>query len=190
MNTAVLVATLLGVASWSFLEYVIHRWLGHDRRFRPNFFGAEHGAHHRAGDYFAPAWKKLPFAVVLSLALGAPAVLVAGWSIGLAFTGGFVGFYAFYEVMHRLEHTWQGVGPYARWARRHHFYHHFHDPRVNHGVTSPLWDLVFGTYVRPDIIEVPPAKRMRWLCLPGSDEVRPELADSYRLRRPRALSPR
>ena len=37
------VAALLGVLSWTFLEYVIHRWMGHDRRFRRTPFGVEHG---------------------------------------------------------------------------------------------------------------------------------------------------
>ena len=33
------------------MEYVIHRWLGHDPRFRPNPFAAEHVRHHGQGDF-------------------------------------------------------------------------------------------------------------------------------------------
>jgi hypothetical protein len=37
---------------------------------------------------------------------------------------------------------------YARWPARNRLYHHFGKPNRNHGVTSPLWDLVFGTHDR------------------------------------------
>ncbi len=150
-----LLAALAGVFLWTFLEYVIHRWLGHDRRLvKKTPFGHEHTAHHSRGDYFAPWWKKALAAVAATALVAPPAVLLAG-PAGWAFVAGFVGFYGAYELVHRLEHVWAGVGPYGRWARRHHFYHHFHDPSMNHGVTSPIWDLVFRTYVRPERIRVP-----------------------------------
>jgi hypothetical protein len=37
------------------------------------------------------------------------------------------------------------LGWYGRWARGHHFHHHFVDARVNYGVTSPVWDVVLRT---------------------------------------------
>ena len=104
-------------------------------------------------------------------------------SVAMLGVAGFAGFYLFYEVLHRLEHVWRGIGPYGRWARRHHFYHHFHNPRLNHGVTSPLWDLVFGTYARPGVIKVPEKLQMRWLVDPASGSVWPSLQDQYELRR-------
>jgi len=184
-------AVLLGALTWTFLEYVIHRWLGHDRRFvRKNVFGREHTAHHSRGDYFAPTWKKALVAVLAAAVVAPPAVLVAGVAHGAAFTGGLVAFYLFYEVLHRLLHVWQGVGPYGRWARRHHFYHHFHDPRRNHGVTSPLWDHVFGTYTRPGRIEVPERLAMRWLRDPETGGVRTELAHAWILRPSAQARPR
>lgn len=176
-------AFALGVLTWSFLEYTIHRWLGHDRRLvwrTP--FGVEHTAHHSRGNYFA-AWYKKALAALLAIALVAPlAILVGGTGPGVAYTAGFVGFYLVYELVHRLLHVWQGVGPYARWARRHHFFHHFHDPRLNHGVTSPIWDLVFGTYRRPERIAVPKKLAMRWLVDPLTGTVRSGLAADYQLR--------
>ena len=55
---SIAVAAIVGALTWSFLEYVIHRWLGHDRRFRGNPFGVEHIRHHAEGGYFAPNKKK------------------------------------------------------------------------------------------------------------------------------------
>jgi len=46
----VLAGAAVGAASWTLLEYVIHRWGGHDRRFRRTPFGVEHIRHHIAGN--------------------------------------------------------------------------------------------------------------------------------------------
>ena len=49
----------------------------------------------------------------------------------------------------------------------------------NHGVTSPVWDLVFGTYVRVDgPIRVPRRMAMVWL-VDDDGTVRPEYAADY-----------
>ena len=157
------VAAFLGAFTWTFLEYVLHRFLGHVKGARKNPFGKEHVRHHAEGDYFAPSWKKLAIALAFTGLLCAPAVAIAGAARGVAYVLGLMSFYGAYEVLHRLLHVSEGIGPYGRWARRHHFHHHFVDPRTNHGVTSPLWDVVFGAYRKPSVIKVPPRLRMRWL---------------------------
>lgn len=174
------VAALAGALTWTFLEYVIHRWLGHDKRFRKNPFAVEHIRHHSQGDYFAPTWKKLCAGAAAGLVVAVPAVALAGAARGLAYTAGLLGFYATYEVLHRLEHVTGGVGPYARWARRHHFTHHFVDARFNHGVTTSLWDHVFGTYKAPSTIRVPQRLCMRWLK-DERGQVRADWADTFSL---------
>lgn len=179
MTPGIVVSFLVGVLTWSFLEYVIHRWLGHDRRTRKNAFAREHIRHHIEGNYFAPTRKKVLVAVVAAALVTPVAVLVAGPALGISYAAGFVFFYAAYEVLHRREHTSAGLGPYGRWARRHHFYHHFENAKVNHGVTSPLWDLVFGTYRAPGLIHVPPKLCMQWLRDPETGDVRAEHASSF-----------
>lgn len=181
MIVSLVAAALLGAVTWTLLEYVIHRWLGHDHRFRGNPFGIEHVRHHAEGNYFAPTYKKALVTVVVAILLGAPAVLVAG-VIGAAWAGGLIAFYVTYEVLHRREHTHPGMGRYGRWARRHHFHHHFVDPRTNHGVTSPLWDLVFGTHASPSTIPVPERLCMPWLRDPATGAIRAEHAHTYVLR--------
>ncbi len=181
MILKVAIALFLGALTWSFLEYCIHRWLGHDRRFRPNPFAKEHVRHHIEGDYFAPARKKAMAAVLAITATAIPAVLVAGLWPGLAYASGLTGFYLTYEAIHRLEHVKAGWGAYGRWARKHHFYHHFVDARYNHGVTSPIWDLVFGTYRTAEVIKVPPRLMMDWLGNPETG-VKPEHAGTYALK--------
>ena len=183
MILSVLAAFLLGAITWTFLEYVIHRWLGHDVRTRPNPFAAEHVRHHSQGDYFAPAWKKGLSALVAVALLIGPSVALAGAVVGSSFALGFVSMYIAYEVLHRRDHTHPGRGSYMRFLRRHHFYHHFTDPSCNHGVTSPVWDWVFGTLRAPGLIRVPPKLAMRWLLDPSTGDVRPAYARHYELMR-------
>ncbi len=175
-------AILLGVTTWTLLEYLLHRWLGHERQFRGNLFGLEHQRHHFEGDYFAPAHKKIPVAAAAGVLLSLPAIRLVGVPLGLGYVGGLLAAYAVYELLHRRYHTHAGFGPYGRWARRHHFHHHFVDARSNHGVTSPLWDLVFGTYVRPTTIRVPARLCMPWLLDPRTGAIAAEHAGTFVLK--------
>lgn len=177
----VVVAAACGVATWTLLEYLIHRWMGHDRRFRRSPFGVEHIRHHIEGDYFAPTWKKLSVAAIVAAVLCGPAIAIAGTSLGVAYVAGLIAFYGVYEWLHRREHTHAGIGPYGRFVRRHHFHHHFVDGRKNHGVTTPIWDFAFGTYQTPTIIKVPPRLCMAWLIDPATGDVRAEHAGTYQL---------
>jgi sterol desaturase/sphingolipid hydroxylase (fatty acid hydroxylase superfamily) len=177
-----LAAGAAGALSWTLLEYVIHRWGGHDRRFKRTPFGVEHIRHHVEGDYFSPTWKKVILGAVVAAVILVPAVALAGRVLGAAYVAGLLACYVAYEVLHRREHMHPGIGPYGRWARRHHFHHHFSDGRKNHGVTSPLWDLVFGTYEEPTVIRVPRKLSMAWLVDPATGDVRAEHAKTYQLR--------
>lgn len=153
----------IGVLMWTFLEYVIHRFLGHQKK-ENNPVTAEHHRHHREGGYFAPLWKKLVLAVIVVSALTLLIGTFFGWLNGALFSVGLVGMYLAYEVFHKLLHIWAPLTLYGRWARRHHFYHHFKSPAKNHGVTSPLWDIIFGTHapVR-EKLRVPQKMTMVWL---------------------------
>lgn len=170
---------LTGAFGWTFLEYLMHRFLGH--RWKRNFFGIEHTRHHIEAHYFASSVKKGVFAVIMFAALTALGLLVVPLVTSLAFSGGLIGGYVLYEVLHRRNHTHPPRNAYGHWRRRHHFWHHFGDARVNHGVSVPIWDMVFGTYVRPDTIQVPRKLAMHWL-LDEEGELRGGLEPTYALR--------
>lgn len=174
-----LLALLCGALCWTLLEYLIHRFLGHHPRLRPNPFAAEHLRHHAEGDYFAPNWKKGLAALAVTALLVLPATALGGVGPGLAFLAGLMGCYATYEVLHRREHTHAGIGAYGRWARRHHFAHHYSDARFNHGVTTPLWDLVFRTYRPVQTVRVPQKFVMPWLKDPRTGAVRADYAGTF-----------
>ena len=62
-------------------------------------------------------------------------------------TGLWLGF-LYYELVHYRLHLSKADSGLLGYQRQGHFYHHFVDPNHCFGVTSPLWDLVFGTYRR------------------------------------------
>ncbi len=179
-------AALAGVGVWSFAEYALHNWGGHLPRGKTEF-SREHLTHHARTDYFSPTLRKLKVAVPVVALAFLLAWLAVGAAHAAAFTGGFALFYTLYEVVHRRSHTHAPWEPYGRWIRRHHLHHHFGNPRANHGVTSPIWDLVFRTYERPGVVTIPPRQPLPW-CLDEQGEVRPEYAGEYRVMRRAAPS--
>lgn len=177
-----IVAILLGAFTWTFAEYALHNWVFHGTKGR-NRFNAEHIAHHARTSYFAPASKKALFAALITATLSPVAVLLAGPVPGFAYVGGYVAGYLIYEVIHRRTHTHAPRGPYGRWVRKHHMHHHFHNPKMNHGVTSPLWDLVFRTYEKPGLVRVPKRQAMLWLIDKATGNVFEKYAHDYHIGR-------
>ena len=178
-----LLSALAGAATWSLAEYGIHRHLGHDPKLHPNPFSKEHRRHHATTDYFAPSYLKLVAAAGAMAVVAPAAATLLGARAGAAFGFGFASAYLSYEVLHRLAHVRGPRSGYGRWLRRHHFHHHFHNPKSNHGVTSPLWDHVFGTYEQPQVVRVPERHAMSWLVGEGGAEVRPQYASDYEIKR-------
>ncbi len=173
-----LVAT--GAALWTFGEYVMHRVVMHQMKGK-GLASREHLRHHAEYDSVLESWW-FAWAGVLAVgaALGVSAAQVlggVGWCLGTGWVAG----YGFYDWIHFRAHRRPIAHPYERWVRRHHFHHHFGHPMANHGVTTPIRDLVFGTYERVDgTVRVPRRLAMRWL-LDEAGEVRPEHRDDYEL---------
>ncbi len=174
-----LVAFVAGASTWVVAEYVLHRFVGHGRG--KSAFALEHRRHHSVGNYFAPTLKKVlnvgPVLLLLAL-LGGFGVGVAGVTYAAGLSLAYLG----YEVLHRRLHTHPPTGWFSRWARRHHFWHHFHDPKKNHGVSTSLFDHLWGTHQPPSRIQVPEKLVMVWLLGPDG-EVWPHLREDYELLR-------
>ncbi len=174
-----LLAFLVGAIGWTLLEYVLHRFVFHGRSAK-SLGAREHRRHHAQVDYFAPWWQKALAALVTTAIVLPLAALIAGLVSGAAFTLGFILMYLLYEVLHRRAHTHPPHNRYGRWRRKNHFAHHFVDPRLAQGVTTPLWDIVFGTRLSVDRVRVPRRLAMPWL-VDGDGEVRAPYAGDYEL---------
>lgn len=132
-------AALAGLLAWSPVEYLIHGVLSHRLR---TFVSPLHWGHHREprAVFTSPAaWVPagLLLFAVLALALG-PALAGAG-------VGGLLVGFLRYEHWHWRIHFRQPRNARERRLRAHHLAHHYRNPRAYHGVTTRLWDRVFGT---------------------------------------------
>lgn len=185
---------LAGALTWSAGEYSLHRFVGHGPKLtRPTglakwlpgglaaAFNEEHLAHHSDPMYFAPSGQKAIASVGFTTAVSAIGSLIVGPRRAVSFALGFSAMYLGYEVLHRRIHTHPPRGPYGRWLRRHHLYHHYKSPRRNHGVTSPLWDRILGTELKiEERVRVPRRAAPAWM-LDEHGGLRAEFADEYEL---------
>ncbi|MEO6627112.1 MAG: sterol desaturase family protein [Aquihabitans sp.] len=159
-----------GVFAWSAGEYVIHRFLMHELR-GYGLPSREHLEHHAdpENNPGRPVLSWFGIVVVGGVLFGPAGWLAGAWLTGagavglLVYAGWLVG-YGCYERLHNRSHSHAPRNAYGRWVRRHHFHHHHGHPLANHGVTSPVWDWVFGTLEAPDLIRVPRRHAMPWLC--------------------------
>ncbi len=173
--------TAAGTFAWTLGEYVIHRFVMHELR-GAGLPSREHLVHHAdpENNPGRPLLSWIGIALV-GLVLFVPAGLVlVGGPLGLAPYAGWLAGYGAYERIHDRAHTHAPRNAYGRWVRRHHFHHHHGHPMANHGVTTPLWDKVFGTLEVAGEIRVPRRHAMPWLV--GADgTVRAAHRASYRL---------
>jgi sterol desaturase/sphingolipid hydroxylase (fatty acid hydroxylase superfamily) len=176
-----LAGLILGLFAWSLFEYGLHRFLGH-ARFVGKVVRREHTQHHVDPSYFTPLARK---SLGMVPVFGGLAAVVHPWGGVTGAVGAALGMAAgwlTYEILHQAIHLRAPRNVYDAWARRHHLYHHFGDAKVNHGVTTPLWDRVFGTYVRADVVVIPRRHAEKFPWLAGNMGVEhPEWANSYRV---------
>ena len=83
---------------------------------------------------------------MVAILTGVISFLIFGSLTAMFFVVGLIGMYLIYEYTHRIYHISEPYIRYGLKMRKHHFYHHFQKPNLNHGVTTGFWDRVFGTY--------------------------------------------
>ncbi|TAL90982.1 MAG: fatty acid hydroxylase family protein [Rhodanobacter sp.] len=136
-------ALVLGLFVFSFIEYLIHRWLFHTHI---PLFEQGHRMHHE----HPLGYDSLPFFLppIVLLALAGLLVWLMPLGFALLLAGSITLGYITYGLSHFIIHHVRFKQPLLRrWAGAHHV-HHYH-PETNFGVTTLLWDIVFGTrYVR------------------------------------------
>ena len=157
-DAAVSVAGLLGGwVLWTLAEYLLHRFLFHyhprTERLKRMFF-LMHGVHHaqplcktRA---VMPPVMSIPLAILFfgffhlffEIAIGRPMWFSPVFA-------GYVGGYVVYDMMHFTLHHSKSKNAYVLMCRFQHMQHHGTCPTMRFGVSSPLWDYVFGTMPKP-----------------------------------------
>ncbi len=141
----------LGLFVWTLTEYWLHRLVFHWEPDHP--IGARlhfiiHGVHHDHPNdrlrLVMPPGASLPLAAIF---LGL-FVLIGGVPGAFPTFSGFILGYLVYDYTHYHVHHHTPKTEFGKRLREQHMRHHFQDHRFGYGVSSPLWDYVFGTVPR------------------------------------------
>ncbi|MEP6548349.1 MAG: sterol desaturase family protein [Gammaproteobacteria bacterium] len=143
----------LGFVIWTLLEYILHRLVLHKK----TYFAPMHGQHHAGPLAYigTPPWVSVP---VLTAVFLLPAWIWVGFDVANGLTVGVMTGYWWYGVVHHLvhHHSRSAFLSYFGSLRAWHMRHHYSPQGGNFGVTTPLWDHVFGTAISaPDKTAVP-----------------------------------
>ena len=139
-----LAAAIAGGSSWTLVEYLLHRFVLH----RMPLIADLHHVHHAtprsyvstptwaslltlAGVFLVPIWRLFS----LNVALGATSGLITGW--------------LWYGIVHHVIHYRRPrrLAIALRVASHRHLLHHSPYESGNFGVTTAVWDYLFGTHI-------------------------------------------
>jgi sterol desaturase/sphingolipid hydroxylase (fatty acid hydroxylase superfamily) len=161
---------LAGLVTWTFTEYVMHRWVFHVKKeiedqtrevlskqsidtpalpvmqgFTQTRYFVEHGVHHD----FPNDSRRLVMPPGVSIPLAVLFFYLFAWALGPvsapAVFAGFVTGYLFYDTTHYAVHHFRLKSKVGLYLKKHHFRHHYGDNGKDFGVSSPFWDIVFRT---------------------------------------------
>lgn len=132
-----------GAIAWSLVEYLIHRFLFH---IPPSKFQYTiHGVHHEYPRDKERLMMPPAPGVVITAFFYSIWWLITGGHYAPALMAGFLLGYLFYTFVHYLVHAHKPIKPFTFfWA--HHLKHH--NPQFEnkaYGVSTVLWDWLFGT---------------------------------------------
>ncbi|MES2733871.1 MAG: sterol desaturase family protein [Bacteroidota bacterium] len=144
---AIGVLFIVGLFVFSLVEYLMHRYLFHmsthteiREKLQYNF----HGVHHEyPKDKGRLAMPPVVSVLIASTLLGIFYVLLD--EAAFAFFPGFILGYAAYLFVHFIVHAYQPPKNLFKVLWVNHAVHHYKDHSKAYGVSSPLWDYIFGT---------------------------------------------
>jgi sterol desaturase/sphingolipid hydroxylase (fatty acid hydroxylase superfamily) len=146
LGLAMLGAVFTGWLFFTFIEYAIHRWGYHGPDSPLSYV---HRFHHSDGDVLVGAPFFYPL-VIIAVVIGV-AQLVIPFALVAVFAGTILVVYECQTFIHAIAHAWPGArgiraAGLLKRLRRHHMIHHAGDGNVNYGMSTALWDHIFGTY--------------------------------------------
>lgn len=137
----------IGMFFWTLFEYLAHRFAFHwiaDSQRAQKFVYIIHGNHHHyPRDRERLFMPPLP-SVILAIVIFSTQYLILKHNV-YAFFPGFILGYLLYASMHYAIHAWN---PPFKWMKplwRNHHLHHYKDEHKGFGVSSTIWDHIFGT---------------------------------------------
>ncbi|MDH4058004.1 MAG: sterol desaturase family protein [Cyclobacteriaceae bacterium] len=137
----------IGWLAFSWVEYNIHRHIFHlpaYNEFRAKLQYTMHGVHHE----FPKDKDRLAMPPLVSVIISTILLLLLRLVMGdlvFAFLPGFLTGYACYLGVHYMIHAYQPPKNFLKVLWINHSIHHYKDGEVVFGVSSPLWDYIYGT---------------------------------------------
>jgi sterol desaturase/sphingolipid hydroxylase (fatty acid hydroxylase superfamily) len=138
---------LLGMLAFSWVEYMVHRYVFHMRTYtelRARMQYTMHGVHHE----FPKDRDRLAMPPLLSVTISTVLLLLFKLILGdlvFSFLPGFLVGYAAYLGIHYMVHAYQPPKNFFKFLWINHGVHHYKNGEVVFGVSSPLWDYIYGT---------------------------------------------
>jgi sterol desaturase/sphingolipid hydroxylase (fatty acid hydroxylase superfamily) len=143
---------LAGMFFWTFFEYIMHRYIFHlvaDSEQARKVIYVMHGNHHEyprdKERLFMPPVPSLIIASVIFSVMFLVAEMFGFKDYVFSFFPGFMLGYLLYGSMHYAIHAWN---PPYKWMKplwRNHHLHHYKNEMQGFGVSTTIWDRVFGT---------------------------------------------
>jgi sterol desaturase/sphingolipid hydroxylase (fatty acid hydroxylase superfamily) len=137
-------AAVCGAMLWTLAEYLVHRFVYHKVPVLRELHGMHHS--HPCDLIGAPIWVSVTIFSSLFL------LLAHLWDVEIAggMTSGLIVGYISYLLVHDAVHRWRlAETSWLRSYRLRHLRHHRYPVPGNFGVTTGIWDLVFGTAIAP-----------------------------------------
>ncbi|TKC62181.1 fatty acid hydroxylase [Pedobacter hiemivivus] len=145
---ALLLNFFMGLIVWTLVEYIMHRFVFHfypsstwGKRIHFIFHGVHHDYPNDAQRLVLPPSASIPLATVFYFLfrLLLPVDMLNG------FFAGFISGYLFYDIVHYMLHHANFKNGLWKKIKHHHMLHHYDDSTRGYGVTSALWDKIFGS---------------------------------------------
>jgi sterol desaturase/sphingolipid hydroxylase (fatty acid hydroxylase superfamily) len=137
----------LGLLLFTWVEYMTHRYVFHMKTYtqaREKIQYLIHGVHHE----FPKDKDRLAMPPLLSVTIATILLLVLKVLLGdvvFSFLPGFMVGYTAYISIHYLVHAYPPPKGFFKFLWVNHSIHHYRDGEIIFGVSSPLWDYIYGT---------------------------------------------
>lgn len=144
---ATVIMFLVGLITFTWVEYNVHRYVFHIAGTAPwkkRFQYVVHGVHHE----FPKDKDRLAMPPLLSITIATLLLLLARLIMGdlsFSFIPGFLTGYAAYLGVHYLVHAYPPPHNFFKALWVNHAIHHYKNGDRVFGVSSPLWDYIYGT---------------------------------------------
>jgi sterol desaturase/sphingolipid hydroxylase (fatty acid hydroxylase superfamily) len=141
----------VGWLTFTWVEYQVHRHVFHLSTYttwRKNFQYVVHGVHH----HYPKDKDRLAMPPLLSITIATVLLIILKLVLGdyvFAFLPGFLVGYASYLLIHYMVHAYAPPKNVFKALWKNHSVHHYKDCDLLFGVSSPLWDYIYGTIPKP-----------------------------------------